>query len=90
MKSFNEFKTESYSRVDEGFRSMIGKGLMWTGTGAAYDVLKPRHKQGNETLKTAVQAGATFPKTSMNVFKKVMGVGAAGVKALWSLGKIKG
>ena len=63
---------------------------MCTGTGTAYDVLKPRHKQGNETLKTAVQAGATFPKTSMNVFKKVMGVGAAGVKALWSLGKIKG
>ena len=83
-------RDRSYSRVDEGFRSMIGKGLMWTGTGTAYDVLKPRHKQGNETLKTGLQVGATFPKTTMNFAKKVVDVGTAGVKALWSLRKIKG
>ena len=70
--------------------TLYGKGLMWTGTGATYDVLKPRHKQGNETLKTGLQVGATFPKTTMNFAKKVVGVGTAGVKALWSLRKIKG
>ena len=90
MKTFKEFQTESYSRLDEGLRNMIGKGLMWTGVGGAYDVLKPSDRKGNQSLRTALQVGATWPQTTMNVTKKILDVGAAGAKALWSLGKIKG
>ena len=78
MKSFKEFKTESYSRLDEsGVRSKIGgaawnlfnKASAWTGSGWGYDIAKPRHKEGNPYVKKTVQSLVTFPKTTMRAAK---------------------
>ena len=89
MKSFNEFKTESYSRLDENawnaIKTIAGKGLAWTGAGTGYDLAKPRHKEGNPYVKKTVQSLVTFPKTTMkaakflawDVPKAVLGTAAA-------------
>ena len=73
MKSFKEFKTESYSRVDEGLGQMvkpaINKGLAWIGSGTGYDIMKPPHKEGNPYVKKTVQSLVTFPKTTMKAAK---------------------
>ena len=46
MKTFKEFQTESYSRLDEGawnaIKTIADKGLSWTGSGFGYDIAKPR------------------------------------------------
>lgn len=70
MKTFKEFKKESYSRVDEGFiRSAIGKGLGYmTGT-ELYDVAKPKNRKGREAVKQGIGIGAAFPKTAMKAAK---------------------
>ena len=89
MKSFNEFKTESYSRLDENawnaIKTVAGKGLSWMGSGTGYDLMKPRHKEGNPYVKKTVQSLVTFPKTTMkaakflawDVPKAVLGTAAA-------------
>ena len=72
MKSFKEFKTESYSRLDEGVRSKIGgaawnllnKASAWTGSGWGYDIAKPQNKEGNPYVKKAIQSTITFPKAT--------------------------
>ena len=73
MKSFNEFKTESYSRLDENawnaIKTIAGKGLAWTGSGQGYDWAKPQHKEGNPYVKKTVQSLVTFPKTTMRAAK---------------------
>ena len=73
MKSFKEFKTESYSRVDEGAGAtalnLLDKASRWTGSGFGYDVMKPRHKEGNPYVKKTVQSLVTFPKTTMKAAK---------------------
>ena len=87
MKSFKEFKTESYSRLDEkvGLGQIVNKGLAWMGSGTGYDIMKPRHKEGNPYVKKTVQSLVTFPKTTMkaakflawDVPKAVLGTAAA-------------
>ena len=73
MKSFKEFQTESYSKLDEGawnaIKTIAGKGLSWTGAGTGYDIAKPRHKEGNPYVKKTVQSLVTFPKTTMKAAK---------------------
>ena len=73
MKTFKEFQTESYSRLDEGawnaIKTIANKGLAWTGSGFGYDVAKPRHKEGNPYVKKTVQSLVTFPKTTMKAAK---------------------
>ena len=87
MKSFKEFKTESYSRLDEkvGLGQIVNKGLAWMGSGTGYDLMKPPHKEGNPYVKKTVQSLVTFPKTTMkaakflawDVPKAVLGTAAA-------------
>ena len=89
MKSFKEFKTESYSRLDEGawnaIKTVAGKGLGWIGSGTGYDIMKPPHKEGNPYVKKTVQSLVTFPKATMkaakflawDVPKAALGVAAA-------------
>ena len=89
MKSFNEFKTESYSRLDENawnaIKTVAGKGLGWIGSGTGYDLMKPPHKKSNPYVKKTVQSLVTFPKTTMraakflawDVPKAVLGTAAA-------------
>ena len=89
MKSFNEFKTESYSRLDENawnaIKTIADKGLSWTGAGFGYDIAKPRDRKGNPYVKKTVQSLVTFPKTTMkaakfiawDVPKAVLGTAAA-------------
>ncbi len=87
MKTFKEFKTESYSRLDEkvGLGQIVNKGLSWMGSGFGYDVMKPPHKEGNPYVKKTVQSLVTFPKTTMkaakflawDVPKAVLGTAAA-------------
>ena len=87
MKSFKEFKTESYSRLDEkfGLGQIVNKGLAWMGSGTGYDIMKPPHKEGNPYVKKTVQSLVTFPKTTMkaakflawDVPKAVLGTAAA-------------
>ena len=87
MKTFKEFKTESYSRLDEkvGLRQIVNKGLAWMGSGTGYDLMKPPHKEGNPYVKKTVQSLVTFPKTTMkaakflawDVPKAVLGTAAA-------------
>ena len=90
MKTFKEFKTESYSRIDEGkvgaaAWNLLNKASAWTGSGFGYDVMKPRHKEGNPYVKKTVQSLVTFPKTTMkaakflvwDVPKAVLGTAAA-------------
>ena len=89
MKSFKEFQTESYSRLDEGawnaIKTIAGKGLGWMGSGTGYDLMKPPHKEGNPYFKKTVQSLVTFPKTTMkaakflawDVPKAVLGTAAA-------------
>ena len=89
MKSFKEFQTESYSRLDEGawnaIKTIAGKGLGWMGSGTGYDLMKPPHKEGNPYVKKTVQSLETFPKTTMkaakflawDVPKAVLGTAAA-------------
>ena len=71
MKSFKEFKTESYSRLDEkfGLGQIVNKGLAWMGSGTGYDIMKPPHKEGNPYVKKTVQSLVTFPKTTMKAAK---------------------
>ena len=73
MKTFKEFKTESYSRIDEGVGAtawnLLNKASAWTGSGFGYDVMKPRHKEGNPYVKKTVQSLVTFPKTTMKAAK---------------------
>ena len=71
MKSFKEFKTESYSRLDEkvGLGQIVNKGLAWMGSGTGYDLMKPPHKEGNPYVKKTVQSLVTFPKTTMRAAK---------------------
>ena len=73
MKTFKEFKTESYSRVDEGVGqtawNLLNKASAWTGSGFGYDVMKPRNKEGNPYVKKTVQSLVTFPKTTMKAAK---------------------
>ena len=71
MKSFKEFKTESYSRLDEkvGLGQIVNKGLAWIGSGTGYDIMKPPHKEGNPYVKKTVQSLVTFPKTTMKAAK---------------------
>ena len=73
MKSFKEFKTESYSRLDEGawnaIKTVAGKGLGWIGSGTGYDIMKPPHKEGNPYVKKTVQSLVTFPKATMRAAK---------------------
>ena len=67
MKSFKEFKTESYSRLDEGkvgLGQIINKGLTWWSAGQGYDLAKPQNKEGNPYVRKGVQAAVTFPKTA--------------------------
>ena len=89
MKSFKEFQTESYSRLDEGawnaIKTIAGKGLGWMGSGTGYDLMKPPHKEGNPYVKKTVQSLVTFPQTTMraakflawDVPKAVLGTAAA-------------
>ena len=90
MKTFKEFKTESYSKIDEGkvgaaAWNLLNKASAWTGSGWGYDIAKPRHKEGNPYVKKTVQSLVTFPKTTMkaakflawDVPKAVLGTAAA-------------
>tara|TARA_R100001082_G_C4235632_1_gene105132 strand:+ start:142 stop:423 length:282 start_codon:yes stop_codon:yes gene_type:complete len=73
MKTFKEFQKESYSRIDEGVGAtawnLLDKASRWTGSGFGYDVMKPRHKEGNPYVKKTVQSLVTFPKTTMKAAK---------------------
>ena len=73
MKTFEEFRKESYSKLDENawnaIKTIAGKGLAWTGAGTGYDIAKPPHKEGNPYVRKTVQSLVTFPKTTMKAAK---------------------
>ena len=87
MKSFNEFKTESYSKLDENWLVRMGAGALgWEGGSRMYDagvkqsnkgLNKGKNRSGNPVVKTGVELGTS---TAASQADKI-------VKGAWNLGK---
>ena len=103
MKSFKEFKTESYSVLNENpglikqlntakdiARTVLNKGFTYGTSNAVYDIAKPKEKKTNHAWKHALSTAITFPKTTLNLATKAIKFGAAAGSTILGLDKFKG
>ena len=102
MKSFKEFKTESYSVLNENpglinklnqakniAGQVLNKGFTYGTSNAVYDIAKPKEKKTNHAWKHALSTAITFPKTTLNVGMKAVRFGGAVASTLLGLNKFK-
>ncbi len=74
MKTFKEFQTESYSRIDENLllRS-IGGSLGWSGTNKAYDATVDQSNKGLDLTKHKKRKGNDKVRTVLNTAGSIIG-----------------
>ena len=87
MKTFKEFQTESYSKLDENWLVRMGLGgLGWQGGTRLYDAGKEKSKEqlgknkkhsGNPVVKTGVELGTSTAAANADRI----------VRGAWNLGK---
>ena len=103
MKCFKEFKTESYSVLNENpglinklnqakniAGQVLNKGFTYGTSNAVYDIAKPKEKKTNHAWKHALSTAITFPKTTLNLATKAIKIGAAAGSTILGLDKFKG
>ena len=76
MKTFKEFRVESYSRIDENkawlLRS-IGGSLGWSGTNKAYDATVDQSNKGLDLTKHKKRKGNDRVRTVLNTAGSIIG-----------------